>query len=140
MLKMKKWLVLSLLTLVICVTLVAGCGGSGTSAGSPAATKQSYEGAWLNTITSQMFVAIDIKPSGGDYLLIAWPKAAEGRVQKVGQNFEAKKKSAETLGVTMMGTNLVLVYDPKTDTLTFDGGKYRRQTADDAKKIEERKK
>ena len=87
-----------------------------------------------------MAVALDVKKNGGDYLVTLWPKASEGRVQKVGQNFEAKKKSAETLGVTMMETNLVLVYDPKTDTLTFDGGKYRRQTADDAKKIEERKK
>ena len=135
---MKKWLVLSL---IICVTLVAGCGGSGTpGTGSPAAAKQSYEGNWINTITSQMIVAMDIKPNGGDFLLTTWPKASEGRIQQVGKNFEAKKKSAETLAVTMMGTNLVLVYDSKTDTLTFDGGKYRRQTADDAKKIEERKK
>ena len=137
---MKKWLVLSL---IICVTLVAGCGGSGTpgaGSSSVAKTVPSYEGAWLNTITTQMIVAMDIKPNGGDFLLTTWPRASEGRIQKVGQNFEAKKKSAETLGVTMMGTNLVLVYDPKTDTLTFDGGHYRRQTTDDAKKLEERKK
>ena len=73
-------------------------------------------------------------------MVTLWPKASEGRVQKVGQNFEAKKKSNETLSVTMMGTNLVLVYDPKSDTMTFDGGQYKRQTPDDVKKLEERKK
>ena len=139
---MKKLLIL---TLILCVTLVAGCGGSSgpaaTGAGSaPAAAAKSYEGAWLNTITTQMAVALDVKQNGGDYLITLWPKASEGRVQKVGQNFNAKKKSNETLAVTMMGTNLVLVYDPKTDTLTFDGGQYRRQTPEDAKKIENRKK
>ena len=87
-----------------------------------------------------MAVAMDVKKNGGDYMVTLWPKASEGRVQKVGQNFEAKKKSAETLSVAMMGTNLVLVYDPESDTLTFDGGQYRRQTPDDAKKLEDRKK
>ena len=137
---MKNWLVL----LVLCVSLVAGCGGSGPAApgagSSPGPAVKSYEGAWINTITTQMAVAMDIKKAGGDYLITIWPKASEGRVQKVGQNFEAKKKSAETLSVTMMGTDLVLVYDSKSDTLTFDGGQYRRQTPDDAKKLEDRKK
>lgn len=142
---MKKWLVL---TLVLCVFLVAGCGGGsptapGAGSGStpaPAAAVKNYEGAWINTITTQMVVAMDVKKNGGDYMVTLWPKASEGRVQKVGQNFEAKKKSNETLSVTMMGTNLVLVYDPKSDTMTFDGGQYKRQTPDDVKKLEERKK
>ena len=137
---MKKWLVL---TLVICVILVAGCGTGPAAPGAgsaPAAAAKSYEGAWINTITTQMVVALDVKKNGNDYLITLWPKASEGRVQKNGQNFEAKKKSAETLSVTMMGTNLVLVYEPKNDTLTFDGGQYRRQTPDDAKKLEARKK
>ena len=139
---MKKWLVLSL---VLCVLLVAGCGSGSPAApgsgSSPGPAVKNYEGAWINTITTQMAVALDVKKNGSDdYLITLWPKASEGRVQKIGQNFEAKKKSAETLSVTMMGTNLVLVYDPKTDTLTFDGGHYRRQTTDDAKKLEERKK
>ena len=139
---MKKILIL---TLVLCVTLVAGCvsgpAAPGTgSASAPAAAVKSYEGAWINTITTQMAVAMDVKKSGGDYLITIWPKASEGRVQKVGQNFEAKKKSNETLAVAMMGTTLVLVYDPKTDILTFDGGQFRRQTPDDAKKLEDRKK
>ena len=137
---MKKLLIL---TLTLCVSFIAGCGSGPAAPGAgsaPAAAVKSYEGAWINTITTQMAVAMDVKKSGGDYLITIWPKASEGRVQKVGQNFEAIKKSNETLAVTMMGTNLVLVYDPKSDTLSFDGGQYRRQTPDDAKKIEERKK
>ena len=137
---MKKWMVL---TLVICVTLVAGCGTGPAAPGAgstPASAAKSYEGAWLNTITTQMAVALDVKKNGGDYLVTLWPKASEGRVQKVGQNFEAKKKSDGTLAIIMMGTNLLLVYDSKSDTLTFDGGQYRRQTPDDAKKLEDRKK
>ena len=144
---MKKWMVL---TLVICVALVAGCGGSspaatgagsaGSAGSAPAAAVKNYEGAWINKITTQMAVAMDVKKSGGDYLITIWPRASEGRVQKIGQNFEAIKKSTETLAITMMGTNLVLVYDPKSDTLTFDGGQYKRQTPDDAKKLEDRKK
>ena len=138
---MKKWLVL---TLVICVILVAGCGSNGPAApgagSAPVAAVKNFEGAWINIITTQMAVALDVKKNGGDYLVTLWPKASEGRVQKAGQNFEAKKKSNETLAVTMMGTNLVLVYDPKSDTLTFDGGQYKRQTPDDAKKLEARKK
>ena len=138
---MKKWLVLSL---VLCVLLVAGCGSGSPAApgsgSSPAAAVKNFEGAWINIITTQMAVALDVKKNGGDYLVTLWPKASEGRVQKVGQHFNAKPKTAETLSVTMMGTDLVLVYDPKSDTLSFDGGQYRRQTPDDAKKLEDRKK
>lgn len=137
---MKKLLIL---TLTLCVSFIAGCGSGPAAPGTgsaPAAAVKNYEGSWINTITTQMAVAMDVKKNGGDYMVTLWPKASEGRVQKVGQNFEAKKKSAETLSVAMMGTNLVLVYDPESDTLTFDGGQYRRQTPDDAKKLEDRKK
>ena len=137
---MKKLLIL---TLTLCVSFIAGCGSGPAAPGTgstPASAAKSYEGAWLNTITTQMAVALDVKKNGGDYLVTLWPKASEGRVQKVGQNFEAKKKSDGTLAITMMGTNLLLVYDSKSDTLTFDGGQYRRQTPDDAKKLDELKK
>ena len=49
------------------------------------------------------------------------------------------KPSGETMSVTLAGIELPVILDKKANTISFDGIKYRRQTPEDAKKLEELK-
>ena len=130
---MKKWMVL---TLVLCVYLVAGCGGGSVSGPSGGAAKLPQIGQWTNTITTQMITYMDIKPNGDAFLVTTYQKSHPS----VRQVDYIAKRSGDILTVSLAGTDLAMVHDPKTDTLSFDAGKFRRQTPDDAKKLEELKK
>lgn len=79
---------------------------------------------------------MEIKPSGDEFLVRTYHKNFPG-VKVVDY---IAKKSGSNLVVAVAGTSLAVVHDPAADTLSFDGGKYRRQTADDAKKLEALKK
>lgn len=130
---MKKWLVLSLL---VCVSFLAGCGGGSVSGPSGGAAKLPQIGQWTNTITTQMITYMDIKPNGDAFLVTTYQKSHPS----VKQVDYMAKKSGDILTVSLAGTDLAMVHDPKTDTLAFDAGKFRRQTPEDAKKLEELKK
>lgn len=130
---MKKWMVL---TLVLCVYLVAGCGGGSVSGPSGGAAKLPQIGQWTNNAEFGAIYQLEIKPSGENFLVTAYHKNFPG-VKTVDY---IAKKSGNNLAVDAGGTSLAVVHDPGSDTLSFDGGKYRRQTADDAKKLEELKK
>ena len=129
---MKKWLVL---TLVICVILVAGCGSNGpaaTGTGSAPASAATIPqlGFWTNNSDHMAIYQMEIKPSGDEFLVRTYHKNFPG-IKTVDY---IAKKSGGNLAVAAAGVSLAVVHDPAADTLSFDGGKYRRQTADDAKK------
>ena len=79
---------------------------------------------------------MEIKPSGDEFLVRTYHKNFPG-IKTVDY---IAKKSGGNLAVAAAGVSLAVVHDPAADTLSFDGGKYRRQTADDAKKLEVLKK
>ena len=126
---MKKILILAL---ILCVTLVAGCGGSSPAPAAVATIPQL--GFWTNNSDRMAIYQMEIKPSGENFLVTAYHKNFPG-VKTVDY---IAKKSGNNLAVDAGGTSLAVVHDPGSDTLSFDGGKYRRQTADDAKKLEGR--
>ena len=132
---MKKILILAL---ILCVTLVAGCGGGSGGVSSPGIgpAKLPQLGFWTNNAEFGAIYQLEIKPSGDNFLVTAYHKNFPGV-----KTFDyIAKKSGNNLAVDAGGTSLAVVHDPGSDTLSFDGGKYRRQTADDAKKLEELKK
>ena len=131
---MKKWLILSL---IICVTLVTGCGGGSGGVGTAgSAAKLPQMGWWTNNSDHMMVYQMEIKPSGDNYLVTTYRKNFPGVIT----GDYIAKKSGSNLTVTLLGTDLAMVHDAQVDTLTFDGAKYHRQTPDDAKKLEDLKK
>ena len=137
---MKKLLIL---TLTLCVSFIAGCGGGspaapGTgSASAPAAAAAIPQlGFWTNNSDFQAIYQMEIKPSGDEFLIRTYHKNFPG-IKTVDY---IAKKSGSNLAVAVAGTSAPIVHDPAADTLSFDGGKYRRQTPDDAKKLEALKK
>ena len=124
---MKKTIVL-VLCLVLIVAL-AGCGGSGSK-------WKPYLGKWTNETmaTRQM----EIKANGDNFIMTYYQNNFIGPEIKTTDYI--LKPSGEVLAVTAMGIEMPMIHDPKADTLSFDGQKWRRQTAEDAKKMEELKK
>ena len=118
--------------LVLCLILVvalAGCGGSGSK-------WKPYLGKWTNETmaTRQM----EIKANGDNFIMTYYQNNFIGPGIKTTDYI--LKPSGEVLAVTAMGIEMPMIHDSKTDTLSFDGQKWRRQTAEDAKKMEELKK
>ena len=124
---MKKTIVL-VLCLVLIVAL-AGCGGSGSK-------WKPYLGKWTNETmaTRQM----EIKANGENFIMTYYQNNFIGPGIKTTDYI--LKPTGEVLAVAVMGIEMPMIHDPKTDTLSFDGHKWRRQTAEDAKKMEEMKK
>ena len=129
-----------LIALLVYVSFIAGCGsgpaapGAGSAPAPAAAIPQL--GFWTNNSDFQAIHQMEIKPSGDEFLVRTYHKNFPG-VKVVDY---IAKKSGSNLVVAVAGTSLAVVHDPAADTLSFDGGKYRRQTADDAKKLEALKK
>ena len=134
---MKKLLIL---TLTLCVSFIAGCGSSPSAPGAgsaPAAAAAIPQlGSWTNNSDHMAIYQMEITPSGNGFLIRTYHKNFPG-VKTVDY---IATKSGSNLAVAAAGTSLAIVHDPAADTLSFDGGKYRRQTADDAKKLEALKK
>ena len=132
---------LLILTLILCVTFIAGCGGSspaapGAGSSPAAATTIPQLGFWTNNSDHMAIYQMEIKPSGDEFLIRTYHKNFPG-IKTVDY---IAKKSGSNLAVAVAGTSAPIVHDPAADTLGFDGGKYRRQTPDDAKKLEALKK
>lgn len=123
---MKKWMVLTL-CLALVVSL-AGCGGGGSK-------WKPYLGKWTNEAmaTRQM----EIKANGDSFIMTYYQNNFFGAGIKTTDYIV--KPTGEVLAVAVMGIEMPMIHDPKTDTLSFDGQKFRRQTPDDAKKMEELK-
>ena len=136
---MKKLLIL---TLTLCVSFIAGCGsgpaapGTGSASAPAAAAAIPQLGFWTNNSDFQAIYQMEIKPSGDEFLIRTYHKNFPG-IKTVDY---IAKKSGGNLAVAAAGVSLAVVHDPAADTLSFDGGKYRRQTPDDAKKLEALKK
>ena len=123
---MKKALVLVLC--LILVIMLGGCGGSGSK-------WKPYLGKWTNETmaTRQM----EIKANGDNFIMTYYQNNFIGPGIKTTDYI--LKPSGEVLAVAIMGIEVPMIHDQKTDTLSFDGQKFRRQTPDDAKKMEELK-
>ena len=123
---MKKWMVL-VLCLVLVVAL-AGCGVSGSK-------WKPYLGKWTNEAmaTRQM----EIKANGESFIVTYSQNNFFGPGIKTTDYIA--KPTGDVLAVSLMGIEMPMIHDPKADTLSFDGQKFRRQTPDDAKKMEELK-
>ena len=124
---MKKWC-LGLLALLVLSNFIVGCGGGGKW--------KPYLGMWTDEklATRQM----EIKENGREgFILTLYQNNFFGPGIKT--NDFIAKPSGETLSVTVLGFELPVVLDKKANTVSFDGSRYRRQTPEDAKKLEELK-
>lgn len=112
---------------VIASNFVVGCGGD--------SKWKPYVGKWTDETkaTRQM----EIKANGGEsFILTIHKKSFFG--PGIESNDFIAKPSGEILAVSIAGfAEVPIIYDKKTDTISFDNTKYRRQTPDDAKKLEE---
>ena len=116
------------LVLVLCLILVVALAGCGSK-------WKPWLGKWTNEtmVTRQM----EIKANGDNFIMTYYQNNFIGPGIKTTDYI--LKPSGEVLAVTALGIEMPIIHDPKTDTLSFDGHKWRRQTAEDAKKMEELK-
>ena len=131
MMKTKNKWIIAAAALVI-LSILSGCAGVGVSKWKP------YVGAWA--IAGKPAMQMEITPNGEGFLLRIYRHNFFGvNGGGVLHNDHALQPQGDVLVIRTMLGDIPLIHDTKTDTLTFDGQTYRRQTAEDKKKLEELK-
>lgn len=115
--------------LLLVITMISGCGNNNKW--------KPYIGMWTNEAfaTAQM----EIRVNGDSFILTRYESNFIG--PGITTSDFIVKPAGEVLSLTMpgVGIEIPIIYDAKTDKLSFEGKKYRRQTKEDAKKMEELK-
>lgn len=127
----RRWIVTAA-ALVLILLLFSGCAGMGASKWKP------YLGAWA--MPGWPAQQMEITPNGETFLLRVYDSNFFGRNGGVIHNDYSLQPQGEVLVVRTALGDIPLIYDAKADNLSFSGRTYRRQTPEDAKKLEELKK
>ena len=125
---MKKQILMGILILVL-LLMTVGCGGG--------SKWDKYLGMWANE--AHPTAQIGIKKNGDSFILTTYESNFWG--PGITTHDFIVKPVGEVLSLTVpgFGIELPIIYDEKTDKLSYDGKKYRRQTKEDAQKMEELK-
>lgn len=125
---MKKQVLIGIFILVL-LLITAGCGGG--------SKWDKYLGMWTNEAfaTAQM----EIKKNGDSFILTTYENNFTGPGITTKNYIVKPVGEVLSLAIPGVGIELPIIYDEKIDKLSFDGKKYRRQTKEDAKKMEELK-
>ena len=130
MMKTKNKWIIAAAALVI-LSILSGCAGVGVSKWKP------YVGAWA--VPDKPTMQLEITPNGEGFLLRIYSHNFFGVNGGVKHNDHSLQPQGDVLAVRTMLGDVPLIHDARTDTLSFDGKTYRRQTAEDKKKLEELK-
>ena len=124
---MKKQTI-GILVCILVMNLVIGCGGENKW--------KPFLGYW--TMTTSTSDQLEIKTNGDYFLATTFQKT---NFFGYSQDSFVVKPQGETLVLAnQMGGQVPIIYDKASDMITLNGLKYRRQTPDDAKKLEEMQK
>ena len=133
MMKTKSKWILTAAVLVLILLLCSGCAGGGAGKWKP------YVGGWA--IPDKPTMQAEITPNGvNSFLLRVYENNFFGRNGGVIHKDYSLTPEGEILVIRTALGDVPLIHDAKADTLSLWGRTYRRQTPEDAKKLEELKK
>ena len=127
----RQWIVTAA-ALVLILLLFSGCAGGGASKWKP------YLGAWA--LPGWPAQQMEITPNGENFLIRIYDSNFFGRNGGVIHKDYALQPQGEVLVIRTALGDIPLIHDAKADSLSFEGRTYRRQTPEDANKLEELKK